>query len=66
MVLPEQNLFGAPAGVAASVGVDYQLILDPLPEGEHVVTFSDPAVTVTYRLIVAAPRIAEPDATPAA
>ncbi len=60
----EENVFGAPAGVAGSVAVGYQVMLD-LPEGEHVITISDPAITVTYQLTVAEPQIAEPDATPA-
>ncbi len=64
LVLPEENVFGAPAGVAGSVAVGYQVMLD-LPEGEHVITISDPAITVTYQLTVAEPQIAEPDATPA-
>ena len=66
LMLPEPNLFGAPAGPALSVADGYQLILDALPEGEHVVTVSDPGITVTYRLTVAAPQVVEPDATPTA
>ena len=66
VVLPEQNLFEAPAGVADSVAVEFPVILDGLPEGEHVITFADPAVGTTYRLTVAAPQIIEADAPPAA
>lgn len=66
LVLPEPNLFGAPAGVAASVADGYQVMLGPLPEGEHVVTISDPEITVTYRLVVAPPQIVDAAATPAA
>ena len=66
VVLPEQNIFEAPAGVADSVAVEFPVILDGLPEGEHVITLADPGVGTTYRLTVAAPQIIEPDATPAA
>lgn len=66
LVLPESNLFGAPAGVAGAVADGYQVMLDSLPEGEHVVTISDPNITVTYRLIVAPPQVVAPAATPAA
>jgi hypothetical protein len=57
--LPQDNLLGSSRQVADSVADGYQVILSPLPVGEHVVTIGGPGpqpgetVTITYRLTVA-------------
>jgi hypothetical protein len=67
LVLPPGNLLGTTASVADSVADGYQVLLAPLPEGEHVITISVPGsdgpYTVTYQLRVAAAEILEPVAS---
>jgi hypothetical protein len=64
LVLPPGNLLGTTASVADSVADGYQVLLAPLPEGEHVITISilgsDGPYTVTYQLRVAAAEVLEP------
>ena len=66
-VLPEGNIFGGPANVVAGFVADgYQAFLSPLSVGEHEIVVSDPQVSVTYRLTIAAPETIEPEASPEA
>jgi hypothetical protein len=67
LVLPEHNILTTPGGVASCVTDAYQVILAPLPEGQHVIEVtpggppgSEPWGAVTYRLMVAAPTVVEP------
>jgi hypothetical protein len=70
LLLPEENLLGSTAPVANSVADGYQVLLAPLAEGSHVISWSVPGpegmMTVTYRLTVAAPQILDPLASPEA
>lgn len=69
----ENNAFGAPPGVAHAVGDGYQFIIAPLPVGEHEIvvggTWGEPEIqidTATYRVIVEAPQVIEPEGSPEA
>jgi len=59
LALPEDNVFGTPAGVGSAVGDGYFIMLAPLPPVEHVVELG-PLVSLTYRLTVVAPTVVEP------
>jgi len=66
---PENNVFGVPAGVAASVASGYNVMLAPLPAGEYEVTVSGTGgegqqMQFAYRVIVQEPAVIEPAATP--
>jgi hypothetical protein len=54
--LPEDNMLGVPERAANSVADSYQVMLAPLPVGEHVVEIVLPGpgggVTITYTLTV--------------
>jgi len=58
--LPEDNLLGSDERVAGSVADGYQVMLNPLPEGEHEMIIELPGpgtgqtITITYRLTVVA------------
>ncbi|MGD9713323.1 MAG: hypothetical protein AB7V46_14815 [Thermomicrobiales bacterium] len=60
-VVGADNMYGLPAGVSLAVGDGFQVILMPLPPGEHEVVFAWPGpqgnVVVTYHLTVAEPAI---------
>jgi len=65
----EDNLIGVPAGVAWSVSESYSFIIPPLPPGEYGITLSalyggELALGRSYRVIVRAPLVIEPAATP--
>jgi hypothetical protein len=72
--IPEDNILGAPAGVALSVADGYGFIIAPPPPGEYEITFmmifEIEGIDVVYqsegryRVIVEAPQIIEPVATP--
>ena len=68
----EDNFFEVPEGVASAVGEGYNFIIAPPPPGEYEITVSgtDTAVpvtfTTTYRVIVEAPQVIEPEASPEA
>lgn len=69
----ENNVWGLPPGVANAVGNGYQFIIAPLPPGEHEIvvtgTYGEPEIqvdTATYRVIVEAPQVIEPEASPGA
>ncbi len=73
MTFPEDNFFGVPAGVALSVADSYNIIIAPPPPGEYEIIVSGAFVGEgvsryrdTYRVIVEAPQVIEPEATPAA
>ena len=59
LVLPEDNIFGTPAGVGSAVADGYFVMLAPLPPGEHVVELRS-SISLTYRLTVVAPTVVEP------
>ena len=66
---PENNVFGVPAGVAASVASGYNVMLMPLPDGVYELTMSGTGgegqqMQVAYRVIVEGPQVIEPEATP--
>jgi glycine cleavage system aminomethyltransferase T len=65
--LPEVNLLGATRRIAESVADGYQVMLRPLPAGEHVVAIaiSGPvAVTITYLLTVVSAAYVDASASP--
>jgi hypothetical protein len=69
----ENNIFGAAPGMANAVGDGYQFIIAPLPVGEHEIvvggTWREPEIqqdTATYRIIVEAPQVIEPEGSPEA
>ncbi len=68
----EDHFYGLPEGAASAVAEGYSFIIAPPPPGEYEVTRSyvyapeDVAITATYRVIVEAPQVIEPEATPAA
>ncbi len=72
MTFPEDNFYGVPAAVALTVVEGYAFIIAPPSPGEYEITkltiFSNPteAGGTTYRVIVEAPQVIEPEATPAA
>lgn len=71
LVFAEENIFEVPAGVALAVTAGYQLILEPLPVGEHEIqVYAEIAGEVhtdlTFRVVVVEPTVIEPAATPGA
>ena len=55
LVLPEDNVFGAPAGHYQEVADGYWVLLDPLSPGEHTIHFAAAGfLDVTYHLTVEA------------
>lgn len=68
--LPERNILGAPAGMAHAVAEGYQVILKPLPPGDHEIVvhleLADGTVLPDklVRLTVAEPAWSVPMATP--
>ncbi|MBA2278036.1 MAG: hypothetical protein H0W06_09770 [Chloroflexia bacterium] len=67
--LPEDNLLGSSDRVTDSVADGYQVMLNPLAEGEHVVTITIPGpetVTITYRLTIVSGAYGDPSPSPAA
>jgi len=68
----ENHFYGLPEGAASAVVEGYSFIIAPPPPGEYEVTRSyvyapeDVTVTTTYRVIVEAPQVIEPAATPVA
>lgn len=72
LTFPEGNFFGVPEGVALAVSNGYSFIIAPPPPGEYeLVTTTafegEPeAFTGTIRVIVEAPQVIEPEASPEA
>jgi len=72
LTVSEENVFGAPAGIALSVSDTYGLLMAPPAPGAYdlvITTDIDPdkpAFVSTYRLIVEASQVIEPEATPGA
>jgi hypothetical protein len=72
LTFAEANIFGVPPGIAQSVADGYQLIIESLPAGEHEIqVFAEVAggevhTDLTFRMIVEAPIVIEPAATPGA
>jgi hypothetical protein len=70
VALPAGNVLGAPAGVALAVADGWQVVLAPLPPGEHVVVahveLADGTVLPdeTARITVVAPAAVAPGAGP--
>ena len=70
--LPEDNLLGSVSQVADSVADGYQIMLSPLPAGEHRLEIvlpgapSQPPITIAYTLTVVSGAYAAPPATPLA
>jgi hypothetical protein len=70
LALPERNVLGVPAGVAHAVADGYQVMLAPLPAGDHEIVahveLTDGTVLPdkVLRLTVVAPPHPEPAATP--
>jgi hypothetical protein len=73
MTFPEDNFFGVPPGVALSVSDSYSILIAPPPPGEYEITasaaFEEEGELIefggTIRIIVQAPQVIEPEATPA-
>jgi hypothetical protein len=69
---PEDNLMGSASRVADSVADGYQVLLRPLPVGEHLVEITIPApqgevpTVVSYRLRVESGAYADATASPVA
>jgi len=70
LTFAEDNLFEAPAGVALSVADDYSFIIAPPAPGEYEIAVSgvygEDSIGGTFRVIVEAPQVIEPAATPVA
>lgn len=72
MTLPQDNLFGAPAGVCQAVSDSYSMIIAPPAPGEYEITvtnrFENPPETFTgtVRVIVEEPQVIDPEASPQA
>jgi hypothetical protein len=71
LTFPADSVFGTPAGVALSVADDYSVIIAPPAAGEYEIAASalyDGEVTLgrTIRVVVEAPQVIEPEATPVA
>ncbi|MFL5760248.1 MAG: alpha/beta fold hydrolase [Thermomicrobiales bacterium] len=67
--LPKGNALGSDKMVANSVADGYQVMLNPLPEGDHVVVITFPGgpgqtLTITYKLTVQSDAYANSPATP--
>lgn len=71
LAFPENNVFGVPAGVARSVANGYSFIIAPPARGTYEIVFTnspdneEPFIN-TYQVIVEAPQVSEPAATPGA
>ena len=63
LALPAGNLLGTDLPVANSVADGYQVLLGPLPEGDHLVEIAIPGpvslIVITYRLTIVAPQVVE-------
>ncbi len=71
LAFPEDNIYGVPAGVALAVADDYSFFIAPPAPGEYEIAASalyDGEVTLgrTIRVVVQAPQVIEPEATPVA
>ena len=71
LTFPENNVFGGPAGVGLAAADGYQVLIGPLPVGEHIIEVSAPRpdgspLVVRYEIAVAAPTVIEPAASPVA
>lgn len=74
LTLPEDNFFGVPPGVALSVSDSYNILIAPPPPGEYEISvlavFEEEGEPFelggTIRIVVEAPQVIEPEATPAA
>jgi hypothetical protein len=70
MTLPDHNVLGVPAGIAYAVADGYQLMVAPLPLGDHEIVahveLTDGTVLPdkVMRLIVVEPAFIDPGATP--
>ena len=70
MTLPEHNVLGVPAGVAYAVADGYQVMVAPLPVGEHEIVahveLTDGTVLPdkVLRVAVVEPLGTDPGATP--
>ena len=65
IIFPEDNIFGAPAGVGLFVTDAYGFIIAPPDPGTYEIELAfGPDVAVTYQVSVEAPQIIEPEATP--
>jgi hypothetical protein len=73
VLFPEDNIIGVPPGVALVVSDSYSIIIAPPPPGEYVIIVSGVYVAdderlhlgTATRVIVEAPQVIEPEATPA-
>ena len=71
LVFPADNLYGVPEGVTLAVADDYGFIIAPPSPGEYEITTSalfegEFTLGRTFRVIVEAPQVIEPEATPVA
>jgi len=73
LTFTEDNFLGLPPGVALSVAEGASLLIAPLPPGEYEITVTadftavgGEVLTGTTRVIVEAPQVIEPEATPVA
>lgn len=73
VALPENNIFDLPAGVAGIMVEGYDLLLAPLPPGEHTIVASTTIpefdmhdAAITFHVVVAEPEILVPAASPEA
>lgn len=72
VAFPEDNVFGVPEGVALSVANGFSMIIAPPPPGTYEIVVSntfegEPEPFVgTYQVIVTAPQVIEPQASPGA
>jgi len=66
IILSEDNVFGAPAGVALFVNDAYSLLIAPPPVGTYEIVLTQGADLITYEVSVEAAQIIEPEATPEA
>ncbi len=70
LTLPQDNILGAPAGVTHAVADGYQILLAPLPVGEHEIMVHIELIDGTVlpdkvaHITVVAPSVASPAATP--
>jgi len=73
LTFAEDNIFDVPAGVGLAVANSYSFIIAPPPPGEYEITVTadftavgGEVLTGTTRVIVEAPQVIEPEATPGA
>ena len=73
LTFAEDNIFDVPAGVGLAVANSYSFIIAPPPPGEYEITLTadftavgGEVLTGTTRVIVEAPQVIEPAATPGA